>query len=770
MKPLWAMIVVVLLPCSVGAQRIGTTAASSERRAAEASLAERAARHGDWVEANLDASMLVADYVAGGASWPVKDVIAAGRAYVVLGARDPQAFHAALQAFDRAAARDSTNVEARLRAADLLLDKYNAPDAVQSYLEVLKLAPNEAQALLGLARAAAFDGTGDATARVRRALAADATLAPAYVLLAQLHLGAEAYDSAKASASRAIAIDSSSVQGWAVLGAIAWLRGDSAEFARTRAAADRLEPKAATFYVEIADAAARQRRYHDAVTMAQLAVGADPQSARAYGVLGENQLRIGDMTGGRANLERAFALDPYNVWHKNMLDLLDDVRGFKTINTARFQLVAPVAEADYLALYLGPLLEAAYDTFAARYQYQPPTPIRVELYGRHADFSVRTIGLTGLGALGVSFGPVLVLDSPKSRDAGELNYGSTAWHELAHTFTLGLSGFRVPRWISEGLSVLEEQRAGHGWGADVSPDFLAVFKGGGLPTASHINEGLVRPQFPAEIAFSYYEASLVVAMIESEHGIAAIRAMLTGYADGLDTPAVLRRVFEMTPDAFDQHFDAWVRARFAGPLAMIDSSDGTHAATGAYVSMVADGARLAKAGQRDSARALLLHAQQIFPGDGTVDGPAWQLGHLDRDRGDLRAAAGQVHTVTMHSETAADANDVEASLLVQLDDSTGATDALEREQWIVPYTVPLHLRIAELAERMGNWRRAVLERRAIVALDPPDRLEARYQLARVLLRAGDRDAARHEILAVLEQAPAFEKAQALLLELQGGHT
>lgn len=763
------LIAVIALPCALVAQRADTAKAPAGR-SAEASIAELAARRGDWPEARRRASALVANYLAGGASWSIDDVIAAGRAYVVLGARDPQAFHSALQVFDRAAARDSTNVESRLRAADLLLDKYNAPDAVQSYQEVLKLVPTEARALLGIARAAAFNGAASATADVRAALAADSTLVPARVLLAQLHLGAEAYDSARVSASRAIAIDSSSVPAWAILGAIAWLRGDSAAFARARAASQVAEPGLVSFYAEIADAAARQRRYSDAVTLAQAAVRADSESARAYGVLGENQLRTGDMVTGRANLERAFALDPYNLWHKNMLDLLDNVRSFTTINTARFQMVAPAAEADYLALYLGPLLEAAYDTLAVRYGYRPPTPIRVELYGRHADFSVRTVGLTGLGALGVCFGPVIVLDSPKARDVGELNYGSTAWHELAHTFTLGLSRFRVPRWISEGLSVLEERRAGHGWGAQVSADFLAVYKGGALPSASHINEGLVRPRFPPEIGFSYYEASLVVAMIEAEHGVAAIRAMLTGYADGLDTPGVLRKVFGMTPDAFDQHFDDWLRARFAKPLAVIDSSDGTHGATGAYVTMVQDGTRLVAEGRADSARALLQRAQQYLPDDGSAHGPAWQLGHIDRDRDNLSAAAAQVHTVTMHDETAADANDVEATLLLQLGDSTGALAALEREQWIGPYDVALHVRIAELGERMADWPRAVRERRAIVALDPPDRLEARYQLARVLLRSGDRAAARHEILQVLEQAPAFEKAQALLLELQGAHT
>jgi tetratricopeptide (TPR) repeat protein len=741
-----------------------------EYRSAEAALAELAARRGDWAEAVRRAGALITAYQADGDQWSTRDLIAAGRAYVVIGARDPQAFHDALQDFDRAAARDSSDVESRLRAADLLLDKYNAPDAIESYQQVLKLVPNEARALLGLARAFRFEGKATATDAARASLAANPALVPAHVLVAQLHLEAEAYDSANAAAARAIAIDSSAVQAWAILGAIAWLNGDSAGLARTRAQSERAEPTPVTFYAEIADAAARQRRYAAAVTMALQAVKADSLSARAYGVLAENQLRTGDMTGGRANLERAFMLDPYNLWHKNMLDLLDAVRGFKTIATRRFQLVAPAGEADYLALYVGPLLESAYDTFVVRYGYRPPTPIRVELYGRHADFSVRTVGLTGLGALGVSFGPVLVLDSPQAREVGQLNYGSTAWHELAHTFTLGLSGHRVPRWISEGLSVLEERRAGHGWGAQVSPDFLAVYKGGVLPSASQINEGLVRPRFPAEIGFSYVEASLVCEMIEAEHGIAAIRSMLAGFAQGLETGAVLQRVFAMTPEAFDTHFDSWLRTRYAGPLAVIDASDGTRGATGLYVTLVEQGTALLKAGRSDSARALLSRAQEMFPDDGTVDGPAWQLAHADRDAGNLRSAVAQINRVTMRSETAFDANEVEAALRLQIADSAGALDAMERQQWISPYDPALHVRLADLSEQLGDLPRAVRERRAIVALDPADRLEARFQLARVLVRAGDKAGARHELLQVLEQAPAFEKAQALLLQLQGGPT
>ncbi len=61
---------------------------------------------------------------------------------------------------------------------------------------------------------------------------------------------------------------------------------------------------------------------------------------------------------------------------------------------------------------------------------------------------------------------------------------------------------------------------------------------------------------------------------------------------------------------------------------------------------------------------------------------------------------------------------------------------------------------------------AVRERRAILALGPSDPLGARVELAQALLEAGDRGAARREVLGVLEQAPTYERAQHLLLALR----
>lgn len=737
-----------------------------DRRSAEAALAELADEHGDRATAVRLAEALVADYERDGSRWSGEERTAAGRGYVVLGPGDPEAVRAALRAFDAAVAADSGALTPRLRLGDLFLDKYNAPEARASYTAALRLVPGNARALLGLARVLAFEGNSDAMDTVRKSLAANPALAPADLLLGKMHLDAEEYDSAAAAAARALATDSSSVDGWALLGATTWLRGDTAGFARARSQAQQAHPWPAAFFSEVAEAAARHRRYAEAVGFGREAVAIDSTSSRALGVLGINELRVGEIAQGRAYLERAFAQDPFHIWYKNTLDLLDELNGFRTISTPRFRVVAPAAEADLLGLYLGPLLEEAYDSLAARYEYRPPTPIRIELFRRHADFSVRTVGLTGMGALGASFGTVLVMDAPSARDPGSFNWGSTAWHELAHTFTLGLSAHRVPRWLSEGLSVLEERRARQGWGAGPSVEFLAAFKAGKLLPVSRLNEGFVRPSHPAEIGFSYYQASLVCEMIEQRWGRAALVAMLRAYRDGRDTPAVFAEVLGVTQEALVKEFAAWLGQRFAGPLGALAPWDGKGPARGEFVTALKDGKALLEAGRLEEARVTLERAAQLFPDYTGPGAPPILLARVYQAQGNDRKAAEALGRYSALDEAAWDANAAQAQLLEELSDWRGVLVPLERMLWISPYDAGLHTRLADAAERVREFARAVRERRAALALGPSDPLEARYQLARTLAEAGDATAARREILQVLEAAPGFEKAQALLLELK----
>ncbi|MEO8562889.1 MAG: tetratricopeptide repeat protein [bacterium] len=735
-------------------------------RVATVALAELAERRGDHADAARRAQTITAAYERGTNGWTADDRIAAGRAYLLLARGNATAVRSALAAFDAAYAADPANLDARLRAGELFLDKYNAPDAKSSFEDVLKRAPDNARALLGLSRVASFSGEGPSTPLLRRAVAANPSLVPALLLLARTHLEAESYDSAAAVVRAALAVDSASVPAWSLLGAVAWLRGDSAQFAVARDAATRINPRPADFYIELAEAAVAHRRYSDGVRMATQALALDSMSVRALGLLGTNELRGGQMESGRARLERAFAIDPFNLWHKNTLDLLDQLKTFTTTETPRFQIVAPPEESQLLVTYLVPLLDEAYDSLSARYRYKPEGKVRVELYRRHADFSVRTMGLTGLGALGVSFGNLLALDSPSSRKRGEFNWGSTAWHELTHAFTLGMSEHRAPRWLSEGLSVLEERRARSGWGAGATAEFLATYSAGRLRPVSRLNDGFVRPRFGGEVILSYYEASLVCEMIEQQFGQKALVDMLLAYKDGLTTPAVFARVLKLTPDQLDARFDGWLRARFSVPLKAIAPADSGKDLSGDFVTAMRAGARYVAGKQPDSARAVLERAEAMFPDYAGPSAPAEYLAGLAIDRGDLREALKQIQRVTTRSETAWDANMIEADLREKLGDSTGARVPIERLIWISPYDVSLHIRLAELATRAGDSKTALRERRAVVALSPPDPIEARYQLARALAASGDAAAARRELLAVLEQAPSFERGQAFLLELR----
>ena len=718
----------------------------------------------DWAGGDREAARRWASPVAraweraqGGEGWSASAQIAAGRAWRILGEEDPAAVRQALAAFDAATRLDTASVEGRLWAGDLLLERYNAPDARVEYREVLSRDEGSARALLGLARAAAFEGSTDAAPLAMRSVAADDRYAPALHFLAQVLLESEQYDSARVVAERGLALDSTLVEGWGTLGAVHWLADDSASFAATERRVTAILPRPAAFHVAIAEAAARHRRYADAVRFATRGAELDSLSARAWGVRGINQLRVGAIDSGRASLERAFARDPFHIWHKNTLDLLDQMAGFRTVRTARFAIVAPARDAELLGTVLGPLLEEAYDLLVARYDYQPPTPIRLELFARHADFSVRTVGLTGMGALGVSFGTVLAMDAPAARPAGSWNIGSTAWHELAHTFTLGASAHRVPRWVSEGLSVVEERRARPGWGAHASVDFLMALHRGELLPISRLNEGFTRPTRPGQLTLSYYQASLVMEQLEADFGVTAIRRLLRGYAEGLDGEAALIAATGWGSDSLDARFTNWLRTRFAVPLTAL-AADGD-----VFGPTWRTGQEALAVGNPVAAVTAFGAAHDRFPEYGGADGPLSGLALALLATGDTTRALEAIAGVTTRDETALDANQLEARVRLARHDTTGAMQALTRATWISPEDVTIRRTLAEVAAARQVHAVSVRERRAIAARARTDPLTARTDLAEALLAAGDAAGARRELLTVLEAAPAFERAQALLL-------
>ena len=744
-------------------------------------------RRGDRDGAFRDLDRFIDLYNSGADRLTSGELTAVGTAVRHLGVTDPQLFKDALRAYDRAIAADSMNLEARLRLAELFLEKYNAPDAGATLDALLRINPTHPRGLLAAARKAQFANEPAAEDLARKSLTINPALVDAHVFVAASHIDREDYAEGAKAAERALAIDSTSLGGLAMLAAARYLQGDTAGFDRARARAVAHHPGDAGFLETLAEVAVRNRLYEDAVAFSRQAMGVDSTSANALGLLGMNQLRTGAVAEARINLEKAFARDPYHVWIKNTLDLLDTFSAYREVRTPRFQLIADPSEVDVLAPYVSELLEDAYDRLAVRYGYRPATPVRLELYRSHADFSVRTVGLAGLGALGVSFGNVLAMDSPAARGIGDFNWGSTAWHELAHTFTLGMTDHRVPRWLSEGISVYEERRARPGWGADVTAGFLAAYKAGRLNPVSTLNDGFVRPAYPQQVEFSYYQASLVCELIERDWGTPALIGLLHAYRDGLTTPQALQKVLEIDAAELDRRFDAYMRERFAAPLAAMQPArepDAGATATATYslealvqraernkgdwAAQIAAGRTLVEAKQGDRAVVFLERAKTLFPQYAGPDNPYGHLASLHLARGSHRAAATELAALTRLDENQYEANVKLAELLSGLGDAEGAAEALERAIYIHPYDLSVHERLASLYASQRRFPKAVRERKAILALDPVDRPAALYQLAVAQRDAGDIASARRTVLQALETAPSFEQAQTLLLSLPAG--
>ena len=757
-----------------------------DRNSARLNLAIIEWRYGDR-DAAFAAFDSFIDLYNGSTPLSSADLTAVATAVQYLGIREHELFQDALRAYDEAVAADPGSLEPRILVGELFLDKYNGPEADAALREVVERNPNHPRALLGLARAMKFNGTLGVMDQVEAALEQNENLTAARVFKARLHLEVENHDDARAELERALEVNPVSLEALSVLAASHYLRGENEEYRRIRDRVTALSPTYAELYNDIADLSVQSRKYVEAARLAEEAISIDSLSWRAYGIFGMNQLRLGLIEEGRASLETAFEGDPYSVWFYNTLDLLDTFENYETNEEdPRFLFVLHGRESSLLQPYIEAIAEEAYEALVERYGgYEPPLPIRIEVYPSHADFSVRTVGLAGMGALGVTFGSLLAMDSPAARPVGDFNWASVLWHELAHVFHLGITEHEVPRWFSEGLAVHEQRQAREGWGHQADPGFLMRYREGLLLPVSQLNAGFVQPSYAEQVLDSYLQSSLVFEFIESRWGLQVIRDMLRGYREGRATPELMESLLEISMDDLDRDFDAYFKQRFDAPLNALQppaSSPGIPRSPrtiedwtrvvrenpGNFPARLALGIMLYREERLEEAEEHLRAALRLFPGYGGMDSPYWFLAQIHRQRSETERAAAALTRLTALNESHYEALLQLAELRTELGDAAGAAEAMDAAVLIYPYEIELHDRLAQAHEARGDAAGAVRERRAIVALAPADLAGAYYELALAYLTAGEPAQARRSVLRALEIAPNFEAGLELLLDLRSG--
>ncbi len=102
---------------------------------------------------------------------------------------------------------------------------------------------------------------------------------------------------------------------------------------------------------------------------------------------------------------------------------MDRYKNFVTFETPHAILKLRKKEAELLRPYFEAEVERSITTYEKKYKMKLDRKVQVEVYPDHDDFAVRTLGMPGLGALGVTFGYAIAMDSPSGRTARRISLG-----------------------------------------------------------------------------------------------------------------------------------------------------------------------------------------------------------------------------------------------------------------------------------------------------------------------------------------------------------
>jgi cellulose synthase operon protein C len=658
---------------------------------------------------------------------------------------------------------------------ELFFEKYEPAEAMRSFQDALRVDPENLAARMGLARIALEQDPAAARGTVEKLLATSPEYVPAHLLSAEIALDERRRDDARESIAKALAVNPNHLEARALDAAIAFLEGRSAEFESKAADILKINPVYGDAYRVAGDHAGRNYRFDEAVELTRRAIAIDKESTRAHGDLGMHLLRTGDEPGARAALEIAWKGDPFHRVTKNLLELLDILDKFETVRDGDIVARFHTDEAAVMREFVVPLAKEALATLSKQYQFEAKGPILVEMFPKHDDFAVRTLGLPGMiGALGACFGRVVTLDSPKARPPGQFSWAGTLWHEMAHVITLQMSNNRVPRWLTEGISVFEEKRHRPEWGREMEVSFAQALEQGKAFKLKDLNEGFSDPRM---ISLAYYQASLVAEHIVEAYGEPKLHELLRAYGRGLENEDAIKAGLGITIDELQTSFDTKINREFAAVRAALKAPEVPATPTleqlkalaiehpGSFRVQMELAQALHEAGERDAAIETLERAAALVPAATGDANPNALIALIATEKGDTVRAIQAYEALLKVDHTDVEAARKLAALLEKQPDRARAVAAYRVVAELDPFDAQAQGQVGRFALQQRETERAIRAFRAALAANPADRAGAHIDLAEAYFAAGQLDDAKRQTLAALEIAPSFERAQDLLLKI-----
>ena len=670
--------------------------------------------------------------------------------------------------------------DAYLVAGRLALDKDDPALASRSFRAGLAHFPEDPDLLVGLAEAFRPSNTEEFLSHVYRALAGNARHVGAHLLLAQHHIDAEAYEEADEEIEQVLAVNPHHPEAFALRAAMASIRDEPrvAEMQRQLALVNWSSNPRVDYL--IGQKLSRKYRFEEGAEAQRRALGLDPSYQPARLQLAQDLLRIGREDEGWALAQIVHEEDGYNIEAFNLTSLHDRVAGFTTVESPHFRLRMSPEEAPIYGERALALLEEARVDLTSRYGIKLEQVTTVEIYPDPADFAVRTFGMPGVGGyLGVCFGPVFTVNSPASSRA---NWEAVLWHEFAHVITLTLTRNRMPRWLSEGISVYEELRRQPGWGQRMTVGFQNRIMNGNMKPISQMSAAFVEAKSSEDTLFAYYQSYLVVEFLVERYGFAPLRNVLADLGSGQPINDALALWFDPMAK-LEPAFDAFARERaealapdydlalpqapsdgniitqFLGPAPALPFSDKNipqlfsrlrpKTEAGEWEAIRDDLEPIVEAG---------IYLPEPFNAHTLLAAAYRELGDEPNERRVLETIVAQqadtLSAITRLLNLASEDQDWPA--IARWSDAWIAVNPLAPTPWRARF---------ESHRNLGEDWVAIEAGQTLLRLNPPDRAALHHGLAELYQRQSDLASARRHVLLALEDAPRFRDAYRLLQQL-----
>lgn len=724
--------------------------------------------------------------------------------------------------FDPARKSDPSLREGYLVSGGLALDKHDFALAAKRFEEGLKKLPGDSDLLCGLAQAYAPSDPALAADSVEKALERNSNHVGSLLLLVDHSIDGEDYTGAARLLDRIQTINPWEPDAWSYRSVIAHLQHEPELEDTARLSALKYWTNNPRVDQLIGEKLSQNYRFAEGATHQRQALSFDPEYLPAKAQLAQDLLRLGEESEGWNLADKVQKKDGYDVEIFNLTTLHDTMGKFTTLTNQDFVVRMGTHEAAVYGGQVLDLLERARSNLCAKYGFEVKRPTIVEVFPEQKDFAVRTFGMPGNpGYLGVCFGSLITANSPAAHPGHPVNWNSVLYHEFCHVVTLQMTRNKMPRWLSEGISVYEEGQANPSWGQRMDPRYREMVMGGELTPISKLSAAFLAPPTPVHLQFAYYESSLVVEFLVKKFGLDQLKAVLADLGAGTEINHAIE-AHTAPLDKLEQDFVTFVHQRVEQLAPGLDwekpkledlaslksvsslvsapreesngkstreknqepSSDTTGGESDSSVTGVGLGGfanwlakhptnyyglmeqakeSLAKK-DYESAKPPLKKLLELYPTQTGSESAYAMLGAVYRALGETNSECEIFARFAKEDDEAKDAYLRLAELAAPTGDWTAVVDNVQRCLAVDPLSATPYQLLAQAGKHTGNNSQAILANSALLQLDPPNPAEVHFDLAQALRRSGDPAAKRH-VLQALEDAPRYRAALKLLLEM-----